>query len=420
MPQLIVEVGFTLGASTSNYLQLGDTSRGLLGTGALAPDFVWTDVTAYVKSWNSRRGSTRVTGPILRYEAGTATIVFHDPDRRFDPENLAGPYVSAGITQVTPMRAVRIRAVWAGVTYNIWRGYADSWDVNWQDPNWSEVTLQATDAFKILTSYNRPAVAPVGAGEDSGARVARILDSVGFPATDRVIGVGSSTLQATTLAGDALAELQLTGDSELGEFWMDASGRAVFRSRHQLLQDARSSASQVTFGDGGGAELPYVDLTLSYDDTQLINYARIATSIGVEQDAQDSASIAHYLTHVYQRSDLLLQTDGDAAMFAAWLLYQSKDPERRFDAIALNPHADETHLFPQALGRELGDRITIVRRPPNGGSPITRDVFVRGIAHSWTPDNWLTTYVNQSATKYAFLLLDNATLGQLDNNALAY
>jgi hypothetical protein len=33
------------------------------------------------------------------------------------------------------------------------------------------------------------------------------------------------------------------------------------------------------------------------------------------------------------------------------------------------------------LGRDFGDRITVKRRPPGGGSAIVRDCFVRGIEH---------------------------------------
>jgi hypothetical protein len=48
-------------------------------------------------------------------------------------------------------------------------------------------------------------------------------------------------------------------------------------------------------------------------------------------------------------------------------------------------------------------------------------VFIRGISHATTSATWVTTFTLQSATKYgSFLVLDNATLGKLDQNALAY
>jgi hypothetical protein len=216
--QVIVEIGFTVGASTGTLLHLDDTARGKLDTGTLAPDATWTDVTADVKSVETNRGATRVVGSVIRYEAGTATIALFDNSRNYDPSNLAGPYVSGGVTQVTPMRAVRVRALHNGIYYDVWRGFADSWVYEYPAPNQTVCVLRATDGFKVLGAYDRVAVASVGASENIGARVSRILTSVAWSASDRVISTGDSTAQATTLAGNALAEIQTAVDSEIGEF----------------------------------------------------------------------------------------------------------------------------------------------------------------------------------------------------------
>jgi hypothetical protein len=421
MPIPILEIGFSGGATTSTYLALNDADRGLLGTGTLAGGAVWTDVTAYATTaFTTKRGVSRLDGPLLRYEAGTGSAVLNNSDRRFDPTNLSGPYVAAGATQVTPMRAVRFRATWAGTTYDVLRGFADSWPITYQAPSYSETTLNYTDAFKVLASYDRTASAPVGAGEDSGARVTRVLNSVGWPATDRAVAVGNTTLQATTLSGTALAELQLVADTEIGDLYVDGAGRVVFRNRQALISDARSSTSQATFGDGGGAELPYTDVTPDYDDTQLANLVQAARVGGAVQTVQDTTSAAVYLTHTGpNRSDLLMQTDAAALSWAQYVLYQSTNPEYRFSQIVVNPLRSPATLYPQVLGREIGDRITLIRRPPGGGT-ITRDVFIRGIEHAVTPATWLTTWTLQSATKYAFLTLNNSTLGELDSNAIAF
>jgi len=54
-------------------------------------------------------------------------------------------------------------------------------------------------------------------------------------------------------------------------------------------------------------------------------------------------------------------------------------------------------------------------------SAISKDCFIRGIQHDFTPLWWHTQWTLQSASKYgSFLTLDDATLGQLNENALAY
>lgn len=418
-PAVIVEIGFSAGADTGTSLTFDDVARGLFDTGTFAADVLWTDVTAYVLGFSTNRGSSRTQGPALQYDAGTASITLDNSDRRFDPTNLSGPYVSGGATQVTPMRAMRIRATWAGSTYDIWRGTADSWQIDYRPPNYSSVVVSGTDAFKVLAAYDRAAGGSVGAGETSGVRVGRILDSVVWSASDRIVDVGETTLQATTLDGNALSELQLVADTEIGELYIDGAGRVVFRGRHGIAEDARSNTSQATFGDGAG-ELPYADVTPDYDDTSLANYALITRVGGTEQTASDTTSRTTYLTHTYTRSDLIMQTDTEALSYAGYIVYVGKDPEFRFSELLVKPLRDSTNLFPQVLGREIGDRVTVKRRPPGGGSAISRDVFIRGIAHTVTPDTWQTQYQLQSATRYSFLVLDSANLGTFDSNALGY
>jgi len=47
------------------------------------------DVTAFVRSVSIRRGRSR---ELDRFSTGTATVVFNNEDRRFDPLYSAGPY----------------------------------------------------------------------------------------------------------------------------------------------------------------------------------------------------------------------------------------------------------------------------------------------------------------------------------------
>lgn len=421
MARLIVEVGFTGSPSTGAYWHIGDEVRGRIGTAAVGPDEVWTDITPWVASVSTRRGATRADGPILRYEAGTATIVARNQDRRFDPTNLAGPYVVAGVSQVEPMRAVRIRAEWDGVTYPIWRGYADAWQVDYQGPTGSTVTLTCSDAFAVFTSVDRPASAPVGTGELSGARVHRVLNSAGWPAEDRLIAAGDSTMQATSLEGNALSELQLVAESEIGELYVDASGRVVFRNRRAVLTEARSTTVQAVFGgdEDDPVELPYADVSLTYDAQSITNYASVSRAGGTAQVRDDTASRARYLTRSYTRSDLLLQTDAEVASYVGFVLHQGADPELRFNQLVLLPRKD-ARLWPQALGREIGDRVQVIRRPPGGGDPIVREAFVRGIEHEVRDMQWTTRVALQSATRYQFWTIGHPDLGRVGLNAIAF
>lgn len=415
-----VEIGFPLTSSTSTDLFLNDAVRGKLGTGTLAADQSWVDVTSWVSAWTVRRGASRSDGPVLRYDAGTCTVTLDNSDRRFDPTNLAGPYVSAGVSQIAPRRPVRISGAWGGTTYPLFRGFVDGWPVQWDDgpARTSTVTLTATDATRILSNYDGVALAtPVGDGETSGARVNRILDSAGWPGDLRDVADGDSVLQGTTLAQAAWTELLLVSDTEFGELYVDASGSVVFRNRRAAITEGRSTTSQLALGDAAG-ELNYEGLAIAYDDSQIVNLALISRVGGTQQQAADAASQQAYLKRTANRTDLLMTTDQEAASYAGFLVYQGKDPELRFDSVDLDPTTQDA-LWPHVLGREFGDRITISRRPPGGGV-ITREVFVRGVTHAGSASRWTTSWSLQSAAKYAFLTLNHRTQGALGVNALAY
>lgn len=377
---------------------------------------VWTNVTTMTrKSVNVKRGSTRVDSPVVRYEPGIANVKLDNSDRRFDPTNLSGPYVSAGKTQVTAMRPIRIKAIWNSVTYSLFSGFIDEWDIDWVANVYSEVSIPSTDGFKILANKKRGPVDPaVGEGETSGARVTRILNSANWSATDRLVSTGNSPMTATTLVGSPLEELQNVAESEIGELYIDGSGRLVFRNRHALILDTRSNTVQVDFGSDLNQPAPF-DLKLNTDDATLWNEVRATRIGGATQSVADTASITEFNgAKTFEKSNLWLRADSVVSNYANWILSISSRPEIRFDAIAIYPMKNPTVLFQQILSREIGDRVRITRRPPGGGSPIVREVFIRGIAHDIGQATWKTTFTLQSATSFGnFFTLDSPTFGVL-------
>lgn len=425
LPTVRVEVGFT-SPYVGSFFVIGDPLRGRVGVDAIGADDIWSEIPrACIRSWSVRRGVSQGNSPTRRYEPATLSIVLNDGDRRFDPDNLAGPYVSAGISQITPMRRVRITAVWDGVAYPIVTAYADDWVPEYIGGFWTYTTLLATDASKIFSDDDRPAVAPVGTGELTGTRVGRVLDSIGWPTEDRIISAGDLTVQATDLSGSALSELQLVQDTELGEFFLNASGLAVFQDRSYITSNPASRDSQATFGDGGyvaTGELPYADVKLTGADDALANRVRATMVGGTEQIAQDAASMAANLKKTHERSDLIMQTDAAALEWANALLYQYKDPVRRFARLEFNTPSPEVEavLWPQVLGREFGDRITIRRRPAGGGAVIEHDAFVRGVEHESDGVAWTSALVLQSTDRYSFFTIEHPLLGRVGVNPIGF
>ena len=239
LPQILVEAGLVTASPVqpAGVLVLNDPVRGLLGTGTLGTGATWSAIAPQVVlGFTVRRPSTRLQGPLWNYQAGTASILLDNSDGRFDPDNLAGPYVVSGATQLLPMVPVRIRAVFAGTAYALYSGYADGWmpaQVTYAG-GYAELALPATDAFKVLAGITLPALgSPVSAGVTTGARVKDVLVRAGWYASAEfsAVGPGNSTVQGTSLGDTALNLMQAATDSEIGQLYVNGAGAVTFRGR---------------------------------------------------------------------------------------------------------------------------------------------------------------------------------------------
>jgi len=435
-PEIIVEAGLVTANPTQlvTSLVLDDATDGKLNTGTLGVGVSWTNITEWVRTFTVNRPATREQGPLWNFQAGTLSMSLDNSDGRFDPDNLSSPYVIDGVSQIDVMVPIRIRANFNNVAYNVFYGYADGWipdDVTFSG-DYATLTLTATDAFKVLAGLILVTIVTEGLGDDTGARVSDILSRVGWytSAEFSKIDTGNSVLQGTTLGSDALSLIQNAVDSEIGRVYVDESGAVVFRNRHSLLLDETSNSVQAVFGDSAGTshsagtELICAVVGRALDDTTLANDIQATRTGGTLQEVQDTASVAKYLfPRTFSKSDLALENDSDALHWAQWVLYISKQGENRFGAVTVDPLADTANLWPQVLGRKFGDRIQAWITPANVTDRVGKDCFITGITHTvdCTQFTWSTQWILQSADKYgSFLVLDNTTLGQLDENALAF
>jgi hypothetical protein len=359
---------------------------------------VWTDVSAYAMRnppTRIRRGFSR---DLQSWTAGTCSFTLDNTDGRFSPTNMSGPYVSAGLTEIRPWRPVYIYATYDSETYPLFRGYALTWDEGWmKGVDAATVTVECTDELGSLARYDGFEQSPAGAGDTSGERVHRVLDNAGHTGS-RNVDVGQFTMQATTLAQNAVSDLKLTADSEAGFLWIDADGTVVFGDQLALFNSPRSSTSQASYSDDGSG-LAYYDLDVSYDGDHTANVVSFARAGGTEQTVSDTDSRALYRDKRYSRTDLICESDAQALALAQLHLELYGHPELRFDSMKVKPAYEPTVLYPEVLGRKILDRLTVARTPP-GGDPISRAVFVSGVEHS-IGDEWFTGFWFSSAEAFA-------------------
>lgn len=392
---LTVEAAFS--AATGTY---GAWDAALWDTATWGPDILWQDVSQYLRSFKIDR---KFGDKVSHWDPGTASVVLSNADGRFSSDNLSSPYTVAGISGIRPWRPIRIRATYAGLTYDLYNGkildYVDTWIPGYTD---AFVTLPCTDQKAALNDVDGVPGAAVGAGETSGARIHRLLNEANYTGLRNVMP-GRQTMQSTTLASNVGAEIDLTVDSEGGSFFIDADGSTVFEDQYALLEQARSNTIQATFGDGSGPELPCNDITPVNTGTRIKNIFAYTRVGGTAQVAADATSRALTEDKRASRTDLICETDAQALSLAQMDLQIYKDPKRLFSMIRVKPNGGgpNTALWPHVLGRRPRDLVRVVARPTPIGNPvITRDAYIAGIHHDVTGDDWVTVFDLWDASAY--------------------
>lgn len=252
-------------------------------------------------------------------------------------------------------------------------------------------------------------------GDTTGARVGRVLDYLGIAAGDRNVDTTTSTLQSAVLNESLLAHLQAINDVEQGLFFMTKDGKVRFRGRAAGF----NLPTQITFGDGTG-ELRYKDVAFDYSKQLIFNVIRRQNANGQLMEASDSTSLGQFGRRVDSKSGMLGNSDLAALDLATYRLSKAKNAVERVRQLVVNLERDPTNLYPQALAREIGDTVTIKRRPQNVGAAASFDARVEGIAHTITPQSWTTTFRLSPADTDLYLQLDATTGPGLGSVKLAY
>ena len=348
--------------------------------------YAWTDVTDYVlEGLTFRRGATRSQGPFWRYEAGSASIELDNVDGRFDPLNLSsGPYVSGGLSEIRPNLPVRISAVVDGTTETMWVGVVDSVDLDYTSVTWSTVKLSCVDGVAWLQAADLPELTTaVGAGDTVAARITRILDRVGWPAAQRDLDpITANTLQASTLAASAWADILLAADSDAGYVWFDRQGRLVYRTRGAI-----PATPSLTFSSSSStAGKDFTAVTITRDVQQVYNSVSLARKDGTAVSVEDvDAQAVIGQVRGYSRSDLICQTDDNVADVAQWIIGINADLITRVEEVVVEPPADTTLLgtdeWWELLRLEMGAVVRVVHATPDGRD-VDVEAVVRGLEWS--------------------------------------
>lgn len=356
------------------------------------------DVTGDVMTVQVRRGRD---DRLDVFRASTATIVLSDPTGRYNPANTASDLAGS----VRPMRQVRVRYDdAAGGTYGLWRGFVRAIEHD-PDPSAQRTVVEASDLLWYM-DRTRPTIG-AATNQTVGTIIGQVLDEIGWTDTAlRDLDTDGQVITTFEADGSTSALELVRGLLEVdrGDFYIDASGVATYRSRYTRYL----SASAGTISDS------YMDTRPSVDIERIRNRARVVHANGTAT-AADADSVATYgYLDATDIQTTYLTSDDTAQSLAAFIVAASRDGESPATMRLMN--VTDT-IRTEQVTRELGDRITVVSERAAIG---TVDYHIEGIDHDITAAGkyHTTRWVLSRAQGGAIFVIGESALG--DPNILVY
>jgi hypothetical protein len=409
-PVINVIINFSTGAGFGNPFII---DQGILGVDVLGDaSGPIVDVSNLVDTISTNRGRQISTE---QFNTGAASVRILDQNGDFNPQNPASPYY----TYLNPMRKIAITATYEGVSYTIFAGYITSY--NTTTPKFTGdlvyTTISAVDGFRLFQNAQFFGVTGATAGQTSGTRITKILDTIGWPNSMRDIDTGLTTLQDDPgTQRTALGALQTVATTEYGAIYMGSDGKVVFQDR--TVTTASIGSTPTVFKDDGTG-IGYFDVKWVFDDTQIYNKATITRTGGSVQTVSDTASIEKYFTHSYNQSNLLMQTDAEALDYAKAFIASRKDTSIRVDELTLDLQQDNyTAGTIAGLSLDFFSPVSITTSQPNN-TQLSKTEQVFNISHQIRPDSWKVKFGTAEPVIDGFIV-GSALYGILGTSVLSY
>jgi len=410
----VLAVGDILSYAGQVY-ELEVRNGGMLGIPVATPDFSAQPV--------GTRSFTDDAGRVWTIN-GTAAIRYNDA---------ASPFAAI----LKPLRLVIVQATYQSVQYPLFVGFIDGWPRGWTKSTGS-VDIVAHDHLAVMArtqtspslgalvldhpddgKLDRGRLAGDLPEQNSGERIISLLQLAGFSSAYGAfqIDTGLTRVLAVEPTGNILGLIQAAEQAEAGFFYAAKNGQITFLDRHSRFQDTRIGDVQKVFTDS-----QYSTLEVDHNLTQVSNDVTFSRPDGSEQRAVDDVSVHDY-GYISLNQEIPVVSDGETQSRAEFWIDRYGRPHDRPSPIVLSPRKNMPALFPATAGRELLDRIQVERTPLGIAPTQTFTGLVESIEHRITNETWVTTLGTSPIDVSEgddFLILNDATLGQINMHTLAY
>ncbi len=411
-PSVKLELGLNLGQGDPFSFVLDSSTRGVLdNTSFTLGGERFFDITDRLVTTTVRRGKNNA---LDRIDAGIVNITVDNSDREFDPLYEAGPYYG----QLIPRRSVRVSAN----NYPVFQGFIDDFDIQYEPGKQSVVQISVSDAFSVLANSGLEAFTPTS--QLSGARINAVLDrpEVDWPADQRDIDAGNSVMLDAEVAEStpALEYLQLVSDSEFGTLFLAKDGKITYRERNAV-----PNTPNLVFSDevvaGVYTGIQFADVNIVYGSENLYNRIALENADAIPDSAfaEDADSQVIFGPRTLSQTGLLIQDPAQLQFLADFLLARYKAPAYRFETVTVVLDTLTEANQNAVLDLEIGDIVQVRFEPSDIPPAIEQYCRIIGVNHDWNPGSKNISF-SLERLDFAIFILDDAVLGVLDDDRLAY
>jgi hypothetical protein len=396
-------LGVALGVPEDGDFIIGDTLKGVIGSTDYTVASGYTTITADGFNVSITRG--RLTRLWDSVDAGSCQVSLRNNDRHYDPAYLSGPYA----TFITPGRAVNVKAN----DLDIWTGYVDDWDLEYDPEGLSSAILISTDALGMFGQIDFDDW--TSSGTTAGAKLSAVCErsEVAWPGSLRDFDAGIEDLQSdsVTWGSNVLAYCQLIARSELGYFYTAVDGTLTFRDRNVAV----GATPLVSFGEGG---IGFQGISATVGSDVLFSTVRVDREGGTAQ----SATVADITTWMEDNgplrslnlSGLLLDSNAQSLALAEYLLSLYDTPRYRVSELRVDITPLSTVDQSSVLALDITDMVDVTFTPDEVGDPVIQRLVVQGIRHDIGVERHVVTLSTIDAPVPAFRVGDTV-LGVIGN-----
>jgi hypothetical protein len=230
------------------------------------------DITEYVRSVRISHGRDYASQLIGQARSAMCTVELTNPDGRFSSFNSSGPLYG----NLVAGRKIRVTMDVAGSKTTIWQGFVDSIIPRPRPGGYYYATLRAVGPLAIISQQKVTVAMQTSITPDTA--IGAILDEIGWPAGDRDLDTGQTTMNRWW-TGNRVSALHACRQIETTDFGFireTRDGKLAYEDRHHRLK-APHTSSQATFTDAAGGALQYGEANQSDPLKQVFN--RVSVSV---------------------------------------------------------------------------------------------------------------------------------------------